>query len=104
MRTFICALLLAGACATTNTGANRPTNVAHVRLAIAAAMQTQSPERTIASMGKTTDDRAIVYTTSKTGAHQEETWVHANGEWKLDHAVATDGAASVEAAPTSSSL
>ena len=67
MRTFICALLLAGACATTNTGANHPTNVAHVRLAIASAMKTQAPERTIAAMGKTTDDRAIVYTTSKTG-------------------------------------
>jgi hypothetical protein len=104
MRIFICALLLAGACATTNTGANHPTNVAHVRLAIASAMQTQSPERTIASMGKTTDDRAIVYTTSKTGAHQEETWVRDSSGWKLDHAVATDGAANVEAAPASSSL
>ena len=38
-------------------------------------MQTQAPERTIAAMGKTTDDRAVVYTTSKTGARQEETWV-----------------------------
>ena len=47
MRSFFFALLLA-ACATTNT-AQHPTNVAHVRLAIASAMQTQAPERTIAS-------------------------------------------------------
>lgn len=67
-------------------------------------MQTQSPERTIASMGKTTNDHAIVYTTTKAGARQEETWVRADGSWKLDHAVAADGAASIEATPASSSL
>jgi len=94
MRTFICALLLAGACATTNTGANHPTNVAHVRLAIWSSMQTQAPERTIAAMGKTTDDRAIVYTKTKAGVRQEETWVRENGSWKLDHAVAADTTAS----------
>jgi hypothetical protein len=94
MRNFFFALLLsASACATTTTTGAHPTNVAHVRLEIAAAMQTQSPERTIQSMGKTTDDRAIVYTKSKAGARQEETWVRANGSWKLDHAVAADGGA-----------
>jgi hypothetical protein len=103
MRHFICALLLS-ACATTS-NAPHATNVAHVRLDIAAAMKTQSPERTIASMGKTTDDRAIVYTTTKTGQRQEETWVKDNGAWKLDHAVAADGAAATaEGTPTSSSL
>ena len=86
--------LATSACATTgNTGANHPTNVAHVRLAIASAMQTQAPERTIASMGKTTDDRAIVYTKTKAGARQEETWVRDSSGWRLDHAVAIDGAA-----------
>jgi hypothetical protein len=94
MRSFICALLFSAACATTNTGANHPTNVAHVRLEIASAMQTQSPERTIAAMGKTTDDRAVVYTKTKTGTRQEETWVRANGTWKLDHSVAADTTAS----------
>jgi hypothetical protein len=38
--------------------------------------------------------RAVVYTTSKAGAHQEETWVRANGEWKLDHSVASDSTSS----------
>ncbi len=93
MRSFFFALLLA-ACATTSTStAQHPTNVAHVRLAIASAMQTQAPERTIASMGKTTDDRAIVYTKTKAGARQEETWVRDTSGWHLDHAVAIDGGA-----------
>ena len=88
MRSFFLALLLS-ACATTS--GPRPTNVAHVRQQIWAAMQTQAPERTIAAMGKTTDERAVVYTTTKAGARQEETWVRDNGSWKLDHAVAADG-------------
>jgi hypothetical protein len=89
MRNFLFAILLS-ACATTSTGASRPVNVAHVRLQIQSAMQTQAPDRTITAMGHTTDTSAIVYTTSKSGARQEETWVRANGEWKLDHAVAAD--------------
>ncbi len=91
MRSFFFALLLA-ACATTNT-AQHPTNVAHVRLAIASAMHSQAPERTIASMGKTTDDRAVVYTKTKAGSRQEETWVRDTSGWHLDHAVAIDGGA-----------
>ncbi len=95
MRHFILAFLLAtSACATSGTtGANHPTNVAHVRLAIAAAMQKQAPERTIASMGKTTDERAVVFTKTKAGARQEETWVRDGSGWRLDHAVALDGGA-----------
>lgn len=95
MRHLIFALLVAtSACATApTTGANHPTNVAHVRLAIASAMHTQAPERTITAMGKTTDDRAIVYTKSTTGARQEETWVKDASGWRLDHAVAADGGA-----------
>jgi hypothetical protein len=49
MRKFFFALVLS-ACATTSNGPHATTD-AHVRLEIAAAMQTQSPERTIASMG-----------------------------------------------------
>jgi hypothetical protein len=98
MRHFMLAFLLAtSACATTgNTGANHPTNVAHVRLAIWDKMQTQAPQRTITAMGKTSDERAIVYTKSDTGARQEETWVKDGSGWRLDHAVAADGAASAE--------
>ena len=96
MRSFFFALILA-ACATTSSGpAGHPTNVAHVRLAISAAIHTQAPEREITAMGKTTDDRAIVYTKSNTGARQEETWVHDANGWRLDHAVAADGAATAE--------
>jgi hypothetical protein len=94
MRNFLLAVLLsASACATTSTGAAHPTNVAHVRQDIWATMQTQTPERTISAMGKTTDTRAVVYTKSKTGARQEETWVRDGSGWKLDHAVAVEGSA-----------
>jgi hypothetical protein len=98
MRHFMLAFILAtSACATTgNTGANHPTNVAHVRLAIWEQMQTQAPQRTITAMGKTTDERAVVYTKSNTGSRQEETWVKDGSGWRLDHAVAADGAASAE--------
>lgn len=95
MRNFLFAILLsvsAAACATNSTGAAaHPTNVAHVRLAIWSAMQTQSPERTISAMGKTTDVRAVVYTKSATGTRQEETWVRDTNGWKLDHSVAVEG-------------
>lgn len=94
MRNFLLAIVLsASACATNSTGAAHPTNVAHVRQDIWATMKTQSPERTISAMGKTTDTRAVVYTKSKTGARQEETWVRDGNGWKLDHAVAIEGTA-----------
>src|SRR5689334_15819112 len=96
MRNFLLAILLSvSACATTTTSSSataaHPTNVAHVRQAIWSAMQTQSPERTISAMGKTTEVRAVVYTKTKAGARQEETWVHDTTGWKLDHAVAVEG-------------
>ena len=94
MRNFLVAILFSAACATTNTGASHPTNVAHVRLQIQAAMHTQAPDREITAMGHTTDDSAVVYTTSKSGARQAETWVRANGSWKLDHSVAADSTSS----------
>jgi hypothetical protein len=96
MRSFFIALVLAAsACASNSSGpgAAHPTNVAHVRLAIADAMHNQAPEREIASMGKTTDDHAIVYTKTKAGVRQEETWVKDGAGWHLDHAVAVDGGA-----------
>lgn len=88
MRNFLFAILLS-ACATT--GANHPVNVAHVRLQIQAAMPA---ERSITAMGHTTDNSAVVYTTSKGGVRQEETWVRDASGWKLDHSVAADGTAS----------
>ncbi len=91
MRAIFLALVFSAACATT--GANHPTNIAHVRLQIWSAMQTTPPERTIQAMGKTTDDRAIVYTKTKAGVRQEETWVRDASGWKLDHTVAADGTA-----------
>jgi hypothetical protein len=48
-------------------------------------------------MGKTTDVRAVVYTKSKTGARQEETWVRDTSGWKLDHSVAVEGQATSNA-------
>jgi hypothetical protein len=89
MRNFLFAILLS-ACATTSSGTH-PTNVAHVRQQIWSAMQTQTPERHISAMGHTTVERAVVYTTTKAGVRQEETWVHDATGWKLDHAVAADG-------------
>lgn len=92
MRNFLFAILVSvSACATNSTGAAHPTNVAHVRQQIWAAMQAQSPERTISAMGKTTDVRAVVYTKSATGTRQEETWVRDANGWKLDHSVAVEG-------------
>lgn len=99
MRCFFFALVLAAsACASTSSGpgAAHPTNVAHVRLAIADAMHGQTPAREIASMGKTTDDRAVVYTKTKAGTRQEETWVKDGAGWRLDHAVAIDGAVTAD--------
>lgn len=97
MRNFLFAILVSVAgCATNSTGAassSHPTNVAHVRLEIWSAMQAQSPERTISAMGKTTEVRAVVYTKTKAGARQEETWVRDTAGWKLDHSVAVEGQA-----------
>jgi hypothetical protein len=99
MRNFLFAILVSvSGCATNSTGAaSHPTNVAHVRLEIWSAMQAQSPERTISAMGKTTDVRAVVYTKSKAGARQEETWVRDTSGWKLDHSVAVEGQATSNA-------
>jgi len=40
--------------------------------------------RTIQSMGKTSSDRAVVYTASADGVKQEEVWVKSGGTWTLE--------------------
>ena len=66
----------------------RAVNVASVRHEINDTIQAQQADRTVTSMGKTTTERAVVYTTSKTGTRQEETWVKDGPGWKLDKASA----------------
>lgn len=86
MRTILLALVFAtAACAA---GGPRPVNVAAVRAEINETIQASSADRTVTSMGKTANDRATVFTTNKSGARQEETWVKANGAWKLENAAA----------------
>ena len=83
MRSFLIALVFAGACAHSSTGPE-PVNVAAVRGAINAKITEQSDGRTIRSMGKTSNDRAVVYTLAKDGTKQEEVWVKTGGSWTLE--------------------
>lgn len=86
MRNTLLALVFAlSACAATGP---RPVNVAAVRTEINETIQSSSADRSVTSMGKTTPERATVFTTSNTGTRQEETWVKANGSWKLENASA----------------
>ncbi|HEY4058372.1 MAG TPA: hypothetical protein VGM39_17285 [Kofleriaceae bacterium] len=85
MRTAIFSLLFVSACATTATGP-RPINVALVRHEIDDTIQTSSKDRHVTSMGKTTADHAVVYTTLASGGRQEESWTKTGGAWKMDHA------------------
>jgi hypothetical protein len=62
----------------------RAVNVASVRHEINDTIQAQQADRTVTSMGKVTTERAVVYTTSKAGTRQEETWVKDGANWKLD--------------------
>ncbi len=85
MRNTLLALVLAvSACAS----GPRPVNVAAVRTEINQTIQASSADRTVTSMGKTTPERATVFTTSKTGTRQEETWVKAGGSWKMENSAA----------------
>jgi hypothetical protein len=85
MRNTLLALVIAvSACAS----GPRPVNVAAVRTEINQTIQSSSADRTVTSMGKTTPERATVFTTSKTGTRQEETWVKANGSWKMENSAA----------------
>ena len=83
MRSFLLSLVFAGACAHSSTGP-QPVNVAAVRNEIKAKIADQSDGRTIESMGKTSNDRAVVYTTTSDGTKQEEVWVNASGTWSLE--------------------
>lgn len=90
MRSLLLALILSSACATTS--ANRPVNVAAVRNEISGTIRAASGDRSIHSMARVTSERAVVFTTSKTGVKQEETWVKDGGRWKLETATALQGA------------
>lgn len=96
MRSIFLALALFTACASTG-GANRPVNVASVRHEINDAIKSHENDRAIHSMGKVTAQRAVVYTTNKSGAKQEETWVKDSSGWKLEGSTALAGS------PTSAS-
>ena len=86
MRNTLLALVIAlSACATTGT---RPVNVAAVRTEINETIQASAADRSVTAMGKTTPERATVFTTSKTGTRQEENWVKANGSWKMENSSA----------------
>ncbi len=89
MRSLLFAVLLSSACATTqSTSPNAPVNVAAVKHEIDDTIQAQHGDRSIHSMGKTSRDRAVVYTTSKAGVKQEETWVKTGDTWRLENATA----------------
>jgi hypothetical protein len=76
-------IALSAACASTGP---RPVNVANVRAQINGAIRAGSADRTITSMGKVSNERAVVYTTLTAGGRQEETWVKAGDRWKLEKA------------------
>ena len=80
MRSFLMVLLFAGACAHSSTGP-QPVNVAAVRNEIKVKLD---DGRTIQSMGKTSNDRAVVYTAAADGSKQEEVWVKSGGTWTLE--------------------
>ena len=89
MRTVLLAIVFA---ATACASGPRPVNVASVRSEINESINSSSADRTVTAMGKTTPERAVVFTTSKQGAKQEETWVKANGSWKMENAAAISAA------------
>lgn len=89
-------LALAAACATAS--GPQPVNVATVRHQIDDAIQAQNGDRTIHSMGKVSQERAVVFTTSKAGSKQEETWVKDPvGAWRLENSTALSGAPKTDA-------
>ena len=94
MRSICFVIALSTACATTS--GPRPTNVAAVRRDINDAIKAQNGDRTIHSMGKTTSDRAVVYTTSKDGTKKEEVWVNDGSGWKQEGSTAVSGTPTAE--------
>ena len=81
MRSFLLAVLFAGACA--HSTGPRPINVAAVRQDISAQIRAENGDRTIQSMGRVRETEAVVFTTSASGEKLEETWVKTDGVWKL---------------------
>ncbi|HEY0254950.1 MAG TPA: hypothetical protein VGC41_25665 [Kofleriaceae bacterium] len=83
---FLAALLFVGACAGSQT---HFTNVASVRHDISDqiskdASTGSSTQRSIVSMGHTTNDTAVIFTqTAKDAPRREETWTHSSGQWKM---------------------
>ncbi|MGE0545782.1 MAG: hypothetical protein AB7O24_20470 [Kofleriaceae bacterium] len=82
MRAALLCLVLA-ACA--HTTGPRPINVAAVRHEIADQIEDSNDPRPITSMGKVTEQSAVVYTT-RGDQRQEEHWVRIPGGWKLERA------------------
>jgi len=82
---FVIAVSLS-ACATTQGPSHA--NIPLTRHQIDDAIAAEHGDRKINSMGKVTDDRAVVYTTAADGTRQEETWVKSGGAWKLENKTA----------------
>ena len=81
MKYLVMALVLAAGCAGQQT---HFVNVAAVRNDINATIKDESGSRYVVSMGHTTNENAVVYTqTDKSGPLVEETWIHAQGAWKM---------------------
>ncbi len=82
MKSLLLGLVFTAACAGPQT---HYTNVAAVRSDIKASIAHDRWPRQIISMGRTTDDTAVVYTqTSNDAPRVEEHWVHAANGWKLE--------------------
>jgi hypothetical protein len=85
MRSLLLAIILSSACAASTVNTAGPVNVAAVRNEINGSIRAEpGSDRTIHSMGKVTHERATVFTTSKSGVKQEETWVKDGSGWKLE--------------------
>jgi hypothetical protein len=97
MRNLVFVILVAAMAACASQPHPGVVNVAVVRHEIWDTMQAHHGERTIAAMGKTSYERAVVFTAGKDGARQEETWVKQGGAWQLDHAVAVEKTVPVDA-------
>ena len=93
MKFCIAIALALSACATTTTTTGaRSINVAVVRNDIARVIAADAPTRTILSMGKVTEEMAVVYTVhSADDERTEETWRNAGGTWTLEKSVALAG-------------
>ena len=89
--TFVIAL--SSACATTSTGGR--VNVATVRSEINETIKSTTHDRSVTSMGKASADKAVVFTTGKTGVRAEETWTKSAAGWKLESAAPLEASISV---------